>query len=169
MMTSMSSEKKKIWQVRIQDSARDYKRSKWHHSYQQIYRISSSEVKGTLGRRSVKLPAKHMRNTWTHLHTTGQYELIAQSSLQCLPWSCNVTWTHLGSSSLSASPSDVLHVPLVVDCETMCHSEILLILRRCQSRKEVRDVLLWCPREVWRNMPSFDFHSFEVLGTPTFL
>lgn len=119
------------------------------------------EVEGTLGRRSVKLPAKHMRSMWTHLHTTGQYELIMQSSLQCLPWSCNGTWTHLGSSSLSASPSDVLHVPLVVDCETMCHSEILLILRRCQSRKEVRDVLLWCSREVWGNMTSLDFHSLK--------
>lgn len=155
MMTSMCSEKK-IWQVRIQDSARDYKKSKWHHSYQQIHWSS-----GYTGRRSVKLPAKHMRSMWTHLHTTGQYELIMQSSLQCLPWSCNGTWTHLGSSSLSASPSDVLHVPLVVGCETMCHSEILLILRRHQSRKEVRDVLLWCSREVWGNMPSLDFHSLK--------
>lgn len=140
MVTSVCSEKK-ICQVRIQDSARDYKKSKWHHSYQQIYRISSGEVKGTLGTRSENLPVKHMRRVWwTHLHTPGQYELIMQQSLQCLIWSCNVTWTHLVSSSLSTSPCDVLHVPFLVDCETMCHREILLILRRCQSRKEVRDV-----------------------------
>lgn len=70
--------RKKICQVRIQDSARDYKKSKWHHSYQEIYRISSSEIKGTLGTRSKKLPVKHMRGMWTHLHTLGPYELRTQ-------------------------------------------------------------------------------------------
>lgn len=103
----------KICQVRTQSSARDYRKSKWHHSCEQMYRISSSEAKGTLKPRGEQLPLKQMVSMWTNLNTWVQYEPIMQRSLPCSIWCFSAMWLHFVSLSLSASPFAAVIHPFV--------------------------------------------------------